>query len=165
MATHPVSLPGKSHGQRSLVGCSPWVAKTWTWLSDFTFIPSMCFGGKFTSSVTDIRLKLVKRWHRSKHVAQSWPTGHGRKSRKLQRSIFSFLRSKHSKTTIPSAPVGTLTCMRSRNFHHHLPTNWGRDQHQERQRFGVNLGPWQWWVALIISSGNHSTSFKKNKLS
>ena len=24
MATHPVSLPGKSHGQRSLVGCSPW---------------------------------------------------------------------------------------------------------------------------------------------
>ena len=24
MATHPVSLPGKSHGQRSLVGYSPW---------------------------------------------------------------------------------------------------------------------------------------------
>ena len=23
----PVVLPGKSHGQRSLVGCSPWVAK------------------------------------------------------------------------------------------------------------------------------------------
>ena len=36
---HPtaVLLPGKSHGQRSLVGCSPWVAKNWTWLSDFTF--------------------------------------------------------------------------------------------------------------------------------
>ena len=28
----PVLLPGKSHGRRSLVGCSPW-----TWLSDFTF--------------------------------------------------------------------------------------------------------------------------------
>ena len=27
----------KSHGQRSLVGCSPWVAKSRTWLSDFTF--------------------------------------------------------------------------------------------------------------------------------
>ena len=24
MATHPVPLPGKSHGQRSLVGYSPW---------------------------------------------------------------------------------------------------------------------------------------------
>ena len=23
----PVSLPGKSHGQRSLVGCSPWGSK------------------------------------------------------------------------------------------------------------------------------------------
>ena len=30
-------LPGKSHGQRSLVGCSPWVAEGWTRLSDFTF--------------------------------------------------------------------------------------------------------------------------------
>ena len=28
----PVFLPGKSHGQRSLVGCSPWVAKSRTWL-------------------------------------------------------------------------------------------------------------------------------------
>ena len=34
----PVLLPEKSHGQRSLVGCSPWVAKSWTRLSDFTFI-------------------------------------------------------------------------------------------------------------------------------
>ena len=33
----PVLLPGKSHGQRSLVGCSPWVAKSQIWLSDFTF--------------------------------------------------------------------------------------------------------------------------------
>ena len=30
----PVLLPGKSHGQRSLVGCSPWGR---TQLSDFTF--------------------------------------------------------------------------------------------------------------------------------
>ena len=34
----PVLLPGKSHGRRSLVGCSPWVAKSRTWLSDFTFM-------------------------------------------------------------------------------------------------------------------------------
>ena len=33
----PVLLPGKSQGRRSLVGCSPWVAKSRTRLSDFTF--------------------------------------------------------------------------------------------------------------------------------
>ena len=33
----PVLLPGKSHGWKSLVGCSPWVAKSRTRLSDFTF--------------------------------------------------------------------------------------------------------------------------------
>ena len=33
----PVLLPGKSHGQKSLVGCSPWGRKSWTRLSDFTF--------------------------------------------------------------------------------------------------------------------------------
>ena len=30
-------LPGESHGRRSLVGCSPWVAKSRTRLSGFTF--------------------------------------------------------------------------------------------------------------------------------
>ena len=33
----PVLLPGKSHGRRSLVGCSPWGRYSWTRLSDFTF--------------------------------------------------------------------------------------------------------------------------------
>ena len=33
----PVLLPGKSHGWRRLGGCSPWVAKSRTRLSDFTF--------------------------------------------------------------------------------------------------------------------------------
>ena len=37
MAPPPVLLPGESHGRRSLVGCSPWVAKSQIWLSDFTF--------------------------------------------------------------------------------------------------------------------------------
>ena len=27
MTNHSVSLPGKSHGQRSLAGCSPWGCK------------------------------------------------------------------------------------------------------------------------------------------
>ena len=30
----PVFLPGKFRGQ-SLAGCSPWIAKSWTWLSDW----------------------------------------------------------------------------------------------------------------------------------
>ena len=33
----PVLLPGKSHGWRSLVGCSPWGRESRTRLSDFTF--------------------------------------------------------------------------------------------------------------------------------
>ena len=33
----PDVLPGKSHGWRSLVGCSHGVAESWTGLSDFTF--------------------------------------------------------------------------------------------------------------------------------
>ena len=32
-----VLLPGKSHGQRSLVGCSPWAYEGQTQLRDFTF--------------------------------------------------------------------------------------------------------------------------------
>ena len=33
----PVLLPGKSHGWRSLVGCSPWGHEESDTLSDFTF--------------------------------------------------------------------------------------------------------------------------------
>ena len=33
----PVLLPGKSHGQRSLVGCSPRGHKEWNMTSDFIF--------------------------------------------------------------------------------------------------------------------------------
>ena len=32
----PVFLPGKSHGQESLVGYSQWGHKSWTWLSNWT---------------------------------------------------------------------------------------------------------------------------------
>ena len=37
MAPHSSTLAWKIHGWGSLVGCSPWVAESWTWLSDFTF--------------------------------------------------------------------------------------------------------------------------------
>ena len=30
----PVFLPGEFHGQRSLENYSPWVTKSWTWLTD-----------------------------------------------------------------------------------------------------------------------------------
>ena len=33
----PVFLPGKSHEQRSLASCSPWVTKSWIWLNAHTF--------------------------------------------------------------------------------------------------------------------------------
>ena len=33
----PVFLPGESHGQRSLVGYSPWITKSWTWLIKHTY--------------------------------------------------------------------------------------------------------------------------------
>ena len=33
----PVLLPGKSHGRRSMVGCSPWGPEGQARLSDFTF--------------------------------------------------------------------------------------------------------------------------------
>ena len=33
----PVLLPGKSHGRKSLEGCSPWGRWSWTRPSDFTF--------------------------------------------------------------------------------------------------------------------------------
>ena len=38
MATHSSVLPGKSHGQRSLVGYSPWGHKSQTGLSNQTII-------------------------------------------------------------------------------------------------------------------------------
>ena len=45
----PVFLPGKSHGQRGLVGYSPWVTKSWTWLSDFTLCKVCVFYVSFVS--------------------------------------------------------------------------------------------------------------------
>ena len=37
MAPNFSTLAWKTHGQRSLVGCSPWVTKSRVQLSDFTF--------------------------------------------------------------------------------------------------------------------------------
>ena len=41
----PIFLPGKSHWQRSLVGCSSWGSqKSWTWTRDCRFCPWLCRG-------------------------------------------------------------------------------------------------------------------------
>ena len=47
-------MPGKSHGQRSLVGYSPWGRKEWTQLSDFTFAFTF-----MTLSLVDAVLKSI----------------------------------------------------------------------------------------------------------
>ena len=60
----PVFLPGKSHGQRSLVGYSPWDCKSWTWLSDWTTTATTkglshsltCGGVDVTSHITHMPL-------------------------------------------------------------------------------------------------------------
>ena len=52
----PVFLPGESHGRRSMVGYSPWVAKSWTRLSDF-----------------HSRLSLLSEYHaRTSHALSPW---------------------------------------------------------------------------------------------
>ena len=44
----PVLLPGKSHGQRSLVGCSLWVAKSrHDWATSLSFFTFMHWGRKW----------------------------------------------------------------------------------------------------------------------
>ena len=45
----PVFLPGKSHGWRSLLGYSPWGAKSWTRLSNFTSIFTFTFSHSIVS--------------------------------------------------------------------------------------------------------------------
>ena len=55
-----VFLPGESHGQRRLVGCSPRVAKSQTRLSDFTFtfIGDLIY--KISSAVLDAEQVLCR---------------------------------------------------------------------------------------------------------
>ena len=54
----PVSLPGKSHGQRSLVGCSPWGLKELDPTERLTLTSV-----QFSHSVVSDSLRLYKRQH------------------------------------------------------------------------------------------------------
>ena len=47
----------KSHGQRNLVGCSPWDAKNWAWLSDFTVqLDDSSFSSQSVRTVISVRM-------------------------------------------------------------------------------------------------------------
>ena len=56
----PVFLPGESHGQRSLTGNSPWVAKSRTRLSDFHFISLHLQWGVYLLSAPCVWLINIK---------------------------------------------------------------------------------------------------------
>ena len=42
----PVFLPWELHGRRSLEGYSPWIAKSWTWLSNCHFTSLISWGSE-----------------------------------------------------------------------------------------------------------------------
>ena len=96
----PVLLPGKSHGWRSLEGCSPGVAEGWTRLSDFTFTFSLSCIGEGTC--TPLQRSCLENprdggaWWAAVHgVAKSWTRlkrlGSSSSSRCLSSSEVSFL--------------------------------------------------------------------------
>ena len=61
MVTHSVSLPGESHGQRSLVGNCPRVAKSWTWLKRLSThkMTLSKFGLKEESSTYRYKINII----------------------------------------------------------------------------------------------------------
>ena len=60
----PVLLPGKSHGQRSLVAVVPGVTKSWTRLSDFTFLyfPLLVIGFPGMNQMVKNLLAMHETW-------------------------------------------------------------------------------------------------------
>ena len=69
----PVFLPEKSHGQRSLAGYSPWVAKSWTQLSTQTLMLSPQTGASLRPDLQDPGLffTLSSLKHRRQALASS----------------------------------------------------------------------------------------------
>ena len=59
MATAPVFSPGKSHGQRSLVGYSPWGRKQSDTTEQLHFPSSIGCISPFSTSVSDIVLLYI----------------------------------------------------------------------------------------------------------
>ena len=63
MATHPVFLPGESHGQRSLVGYSPWGSKESDTTTDTSYHYNMpvCHKTGILKTPMELRLAVLKR--------------------------------------------------------------------------------------------------------
>ena len=51
----PVFLPGESHGQRNLAGCSPWGRKSQTRLNDFEYLPMLGINTHMTLVLYDLK--------------------------------------------------------------------------------------------------------------
>ena len=62
MATHSTIFPGKSHGQRNLVGTANGAAKSWTWLTDF-FNFGIC-GKLLNAEIRTFILSFIYLWCR-----------------------------------------------------------------------------------------------------
>ena len=60
----PVFLPGESHGRRSLVGYSSWVAKSRTRLSDFTSLSLGLRGSRIKGSLSLVFLWMGLKFHK-----------------------------------------------------------------------------------------------------
>ena len=71
VATHSGTLPGKSHGRRSLIGYSPWVEKSRTRLSNLTFTCKLLWGLNQVIQVVGVDLKpqvLIQK----KYICNFW---------------------------------------------------------------------------------------------
>ena len=73
-----VFLPGKSHGQRNLVGYGPWITNSQTWLSNFTF--TFQFNAKEGSQETPGVTGMSTEWSRAKgnRILPRERTGHSK---------------------------------------------------------------------------------------
>ena len=70
--------PGDGEGQRSLVYCSLWGQKSWTWLSDWIELNCICVHVRFSTTffrflrnITE-RTKLTNTYHSLKLDLESW---------------------------------------------------------------------------------------------
>ena len=100
VATRSSTLPGKSHGQRSLIGYSPWVEKSRTRLSDLTFTCKLLWGLNEVIQVVGVDLKpqiLIQK----KYMCDFWKVTYALSPKPLGYWKFNF---ESSWTFLPTSP-------------------------------------------------------------